>query len=259
MAYYGLLALVPLLILAVVLASLVFSNTEIQEYVDQFLRDTIDTEIDEFSDEVAAEVQAGSVRGGLGVIGLVSLIIAASFLFMALEDALKVIWHEPVRPGFRISLKRRFLAAGVAVLSGSLLLGALVITSVLSAAQRLAPDLYLVDAATHAAITAALWALGIAFLAVLIQILVRERVAWRALLVGGTVTAVTLNIGTGVLWTYLETTGDSGVTGLAGGIILVLVWIYYVAQMFIAGAELTKVLGWRLRPPSPEPAATDVG
>jgi len=255
LAYYGLLALVPMLILAVVLASLVFSQSEIQEYVTEYLDNTIEIDVDQFSQEVAKDAQSTSVRGGLGVLGLVAVIIAASFLFLAVEDALKVIWHEPVTPGFRYTIKRRLLAALVALLSGSLLLASLIITSVLSFAERLAPDLYLVDAATQAAITAGSWAVAVGFLALLVQILVRKRVSWIALFVGGTVTALVMNIGTGLAWSYLSSTADRGITGVAGGVILVLIWIYYVAQMFIGGAELTKVLDRRIRPDEQENSA----
>ena len=125
----------------------------------------------------------------------------------------------------------------------------------LNFAERLAPDLYLVDAATQAAITAASWAVAIGFLALLVQILVRRRVSWIALLVGGAATALVMSIGTGLAWSYLSSTADRGISGVAGGVILVLVWIYYVAQMFIGGAELTKVLDRRILPSEPENGA----
>jgi membrane protein len=247
LAYYGLLALVPLVVLAVVIASLVFSDQEIQTYINDALDAAISSDIDELTDELSEHVQANSARSSLGVIGTISLVIAASFLFMALEDALKVIWREPVRPGFKNSLKRRALAALVALLACSLLLASLIVTTLLGVAERLTPgDQVLLDAATHAAVTAALWALGIGFLAVLTQILVRRRISWLALLIGGTVTAITLNIGTGLVWTYLQTSSGRSAAGLAGGIILVLIWMYYVAQMFIAGSVLTRVLDMRM-------------
>lgn len=251
LAYYGVLAIVPLMLLAVVLASLVFSTQEIENYVADAVDSALHADMNEFTTQLTQEAESNSVRGGLGVIGLVSLVIAASFLFLALEDALKVIWHEPVRAGLKHSIQRRALAALVALLAGSLLLVVLIINTVLGIADRIAPDAYLLEVATSAAITGASWALGVTFLAVLIQLLVRDRVSWIALFVGSAITAALLNIGTGLLWTYLQTTGSRGIAGIAGGILLVLVWIYYLAQIFLGGAELIKVLDWRINPPGP--------
>ena len=220
LAYYGLLAFVPLMILAVVLASVFFSQQDIEQYVTEFLDSKLEPDFEDFSDTVADEVETGATRTGLGVVGLISLIIAASFLFLAIEDALKVIWGEPVRVGFKNSLRRRLLAGLVALLAGSLLLVALMINTVLGVASRLAPDLYLLDAATGALVTTASWGPGHRLPDSAHQVLVQRSVSWIALLIGGTVTAIVMNIGTGLVWTYLQTTGDRSVAGVAGGIIL---------------------------------------
>jgi membrane protein len=248
LAYYGVLAIVPLLILAVVMAGMVFSEQEIEEYVLSFLDSTLADEFEKISSSLATETKADSTRGGLGLLGLVSLVIAASFLFLALEDALKVIWHEPVRPGFRNSLKRRALAILVALLAGSLLLASLTLTTVLGVASRIAPDTYVVETATQAVINVAIWALAVGFLAVLVQVLVRDRISWTALFIGAAITAVVLSIGTDIAWSFVQASANKSLTGVASGIILGLVWIYYIAQMFIAGAEFTKVLDRRLSP-----------
>lgn len=248
LAYYGLFALVPLLTLGVVLAGLVFSQEEVQAFVAQQLGDALGIDADAVATAIATRLDDASLSAGLGVIGAVSLLIAASFVFVALQDALNVIWHVPVRSGIRRTVREHLLAFGVVLAFVALLVVTLAVQSVLGLLSSLLPGhSELVRGALDAVASLALVTGAIA---VLFRVLPRSEVEWRHALVGGVLTALLLSAGTWVISAYLERFAARSVTGAAGGVLLVLLWIYYEAQILLVGAELTKVLGWRTDGPS---------
>ena len=86
------------------------------------------------------------------------------------------------------------------------------------------------------------WALGIGTLVLLFRFLPDAEVRWRPAIVGGAVTAVFVAIGTVAIGAYLRRVGGTSVAGATSSVFLVLVWIYYEAQIVLAGAELTRTL-----------------
>ena len=88
-------------------------------------------------------------------------------------------------------------------------------------------------------------ALGIGALALLFRLLPYRTVPWLHAVIGGAFAAVFMVIGSVLYGWYLSRYGTTSASGVAGSIGLFLVWVYYQAQILLAGAELTKVLGLR--------------
>jgi len=244
LAYYAVFAAVPLVSSAMAIAGVVFTESEINGFLsDRLAGGTLPDEIQSALELVASSIERPSTAGSLGVFGVVVGVVAGSFVFLALQDSLNVIWHLPVQSGLRSSVRRRLVAVGVVVLAGVLLIGALLVQTVVVvvddvsiAGQRISTfvDSVLVSGAT--------WGLGVVAIAVLFQILTRPSLPWRKVFIVSALTVLLLLVGNWALGIYFQTWGSSSVAGVAGGILILLGWLYYGAQIVIAGAELLKVL-----------------
>jgi membrane protein len=186
--------------------------------------------------------------------------VAASFVFVALEDALNVIWHVPVQRGWRNTIRRRLLAFLVVLLTGVVVVAALSIHAITGLAEAMLPgELPVVESAADLVGATGTWLLTSAVILALFELLVSARVPWGPAAVGAGITAALLGLGTWALGLYLAHFGVSSVTGAAGGLLLVLVWIYYEAQILLVGAELTKVMSFRPSGSRGEQAGQDAG
>lgn len=243
LAYYGLFAVVPLVTLAAALAGLVFSTADVQEFLTEPLSRLLGRDVDEVSARIAEELTGGRLIAQLGLLGLASLVVAASLVFVAFQDALNQIWHVPYEAGLRETVRRRLLSFLVVLVTG----GVLVVSLAAQAVVGLLGDLVPVDSALVAFVTGV--ASGVlpvvvtaAALALLFHLLPRAQVDRRAALVGGAATAVAMAAAVFVVGWYLRRFGTSSAQGAAGSVFVVLTAIYAQAQIVLAGAEVTKVL-----------------
>jgi membrane protein len=241
-AYYGLFAIVPFIAVAITLAGIFIS----QEDVEQFLVEQLSSLLDVDGTAVAAGIADALAGVGtlttLGIVGVVSLVLTASLLVLALQDAFNTIWERPVRSGFRHSILRRLGAFAVVAASGGLLIVGFALNAVGGLIASILPDAILFAPIPELFGLASSWTLGIGTLALLFRFLPDAEVRWRSAIVGGALTAVFVAIGTVAIGTYLRRVGGASVAGATSSVFLVLVWIYYEAQIVLAGAELTRML-----------------
>ena len=90
-----------------------------------------------------------------------------------------------------------------------------------------------------------------AALGVLLQLMTHGHLAWRHVFITSAITAVMLVLGTWAAGFYFNNFGSTTLTGVSGGVLVGLLWFYYLAQIFIAGAELLKTMDERSRNPAP--------
>lgn len=246
LAYYALFAFLPILTLAVWVASMVVSRGDVEDALQQGLEGLLGDASGTAAAELSGALDRTATSAGLGVIGAVTLLVAGSLLILAAQDAFNVIWGVPYQRGVRRTIWRRAVAFGVVLMVGAYLLAVVVAATVGEVLQGLVPGQNAaVDRALGFADSAASWALGVLALAVLYRVLAPVRLAWRHLLVGSALTAVLVVAGSWVLGFYLSRIATTSVTAVAGSALLVLVWFYYEAQILLAGAELIKVLDRR--------------
>ncbi len=244
LSYYALFAIVPLLVLA---AALVGRLIPVDEAV-AVLRGVIDGIPSIDAQELATDIVDRVTRSssGLGLIGAVSAVVAASIVFLALQDALNVIWEAPVRVGLRSSIRRRLLSAAVALLTALLFISSFVVQAIVGFAERIVPgDIELFESLAGAITTASSWALGVGTIALLYKVLPYAEVSWRHALAGGAITAALVALGTTLIGWYISRFATSSVSGAAGSIVAFLLWVYYEAQIILGGAVLTKILNDR--------------
>jgi membrane protein len=265
LAYYGIFAVVPLLTLSVALAQVIFSDAQVQEFLtEQFQAIFGQQEATDLATKLTEILNSGSTTSSLGLIGLVSLIITASVVFVALQDALNEIWDQPRTRGWHGMIRRYGLAYAVVLLLGSLLVAGLVVQSISGLAEQLIPGQFnVLESLADLVAVLASWALGIGVLAILFKILPHTNVSWHATIIGATVTAGAMAIGSWAIGYYLDRYSTSSLAGAAGSVVLGLIWIYYIANILLAGAVLTRILTewWQQAPSEPEaqdkPASTN--
>ncbi len=246
LAYYGLFAIVPILAVALSLAGLFIAQTDVQAYLAGQLSDLLGLDADQVATAVAAVLDDSGSLTGLGLVGAASLLLTASLLVIALQDAFNTIWERPVRSGIRQTVLRRLVAFVVVAGAGAVIVVSFAINAVTSLLGRLVPDAAFFQSIEELFGLAASWALAIGVIALLFRYLTDVRVPWVPSIVGGVVTAAMLAIGTVLVGAYLRRYAAASLAGATGSVFLVLLWIYYVAQIVLVGAELTRVLSHRL-------------
>lgn len=244
LAYYALFAIVPFIAISTALAGIIFSTEEVQRFVIERLEGFIQGDVEEMALRLA-ETLEGSTQA-VGIIGTVSLLFAASVLVGALQDVLNVIWHRPVRAGITNTIRERALAFAIVLLVVAVFIGSLLVETLLGLAEAIVPgNVGVLDSLAGVITSLSSVGLGALAIATLLRLLPYAKVPWRHALVGGFLTAVLMVVGSSLFGWYLSRFGTSSASGVAGAIAGFLVWVYYLAQILLAGAELTKVMGVR--------------
>jgi membrane protein len=187
-------------------------------------------------------------------IGVVTLLFGASSVFVELQNCLDKVWEIPKRKrthGLWRILRARFLSLGLVLGVGFLLMVSLVVSTLMAAFGTWLASmmghwrvtLLVIDVVLTLGISAVLFAL-------LFKYVPQERLAWADVWVGGIVTATLFSIGKFAIGYYLGKSAFSSVYGIAGSFLVLLLWTYYSAQIFLFGAEFTRfytlLLGTRI-------------
>jgi membrane protein len=234
-----------------VVASWFFSTPEIVAFMTEAINTIFGGVISDAAVDVASEVgqlHSQSNLSSIGFVGLFSLILSVSFIFLAYKDALDVIWHRPVATKFDLtkSLKKYFGAYLMVLLSSTFLFLALLINSIASLAKYIVPgESGLLDNIADLVFSIGSFVVGIAILAVIMKLMIHRDVAWKSLIKGSVITIIFVVIGNSLLGFYLANFASQSVNGAVSGAFLMLLWLYYQSQIILAGAQLTKVLAIR--------------
>jgi membrane protein len=242
LAFYTILSLSPLVIIVLALAGLIFSRSTAQAHLLGQVQGMIGPEGGRAVQSMLANVQRPAA-GILGTsVGLLSLLFGASGVFTELRSALNLIWE--VKPeqtsGLIAILRERFFSFGMVLSIGFLLLVSLVVSAVLAAAGKFFGGLLPIPSPVLAVLNFLVSYIGVAVLFGLIFKFVPEaKVRWQGIWPGALVTAVFFTIGKTLIGLYLGKSSVGSAYGAAGSVIVVIVWVYYSAQLFFFGAELT--------------------
>ena len=248
-AYYALFAIVPLITLSIWLAQLIVDDDAVIDFFEK-LGEGLNVEPDAV-DTLVEQVSTGTTQASLGILGFASLLFAAAIVFSALQDAFDEMWELPVERGIWRKLRRRLKAFLVVGGGGVIIVLALVINGVAGLIQRLIPgESTVLDRIPDLFSFVSGWVVLIFCLAVMFQVLTRGKIALVPLGVGAAITGGMLSIGTQVLNWYLTNYAGTSLTGAIGSVIIVLLWLYYVAQIVLVGGHLIRVLDRRHRAPA---------
>lgn len=243
-AFYTIFSLGPVLVIVIAVAGFVWGEQAVEgELVSQ-----ISGTVGEGAAQQIEIVIRNASRGAQGIvatiISVVLLIIAATGVFSQVKDSLNTVWDVKPKGGLGVwGVIRDRLFAFLVVLGIAILLLLVLIASTVTAAISDAlpiPPLVmsLIDIAASFAIVT------VAFAAIF-KWLPDVKIAWRDVWAGAAVTAILFALGKYALGIYLGYTSTASVYGAAGSLILVLLWVYYSALIFLFGAEFTQVYARR--------------
>ena len=244
LAYYTLFAIAPILLVATAIAGLVFG--------DEAVRGELVGQIDELvgregGHAVQALVEGASRRDSgilASVVGAVTFLLASTGAFLELQSALDSIWRVKPNPNlnFRAFLAARARSFGLVLAIGFLLLVSLGVSAAIAAASgwldRRMTGLPLFSGVINA--TASLLVTWILF-AMLYSFLPDVRLHWHDVAVGAFATAVLFTLGKEFIGLYLGQSATASSYGAAGSVMVLLLWVYYSAQIVLLGAEFTRV------------------
>jgi len=246
-AYFTLFSLGPLLFIATGVAGLVFGEAEVSKAIEQQAAAMLGADAARTVSEMA-QGALGDARGGMAVvIGVVILTITASGVFGALQTALNAVWkvEMPAEEGASAAvttfLKAKAAALGLVAATGFLLLVSLAVTALGSAfGAWLTSHSPALEAVVHVInFVVSLGTITLLFAAIY-KILPDRNLAWRDVLVGAACTALLFTLGKTLIGFYIGTVGVAKGFGAAGTLVVILVWIYYSAVIFLLGAEFTR-------------------
>ena len=243
LAFYTILSLSPLVIIVLALAGLVFSRSVAQAHILGQVQAMIGLQGSKAVESMLANAQRPAA-GVLGtVIGLLSLLFGASGVFTELRSALNLIWEVSPKEtsGVLALLRERFFSFGMVLSIGFLLLVSLVVSTILAAVGKFFGGLLPLPSPFLAVINFLLSYAGVAILFGLIFRFVPEaKVCWRNVWPGALATALFFTLGKTIIGLYLGKSSLGSAYGAAGSVIVVIVWVYYSAQIFFFGAEFTR-------------------
>ncbi|HEX2036205.1 MAG TPA: YihY/virulence factor BrkB family protein [Chloroflexota bacterium] len=248
LAYYAAFAIAPLLLLAVGVAGLVFGEEAARGQLFGQLQGLLGPEAAGLLETTVArsgEAGAGGIAAG---VGLAVLMWSASNLFAQLQDALNTIWEVAPRPGAGIlaAAKKRLLSMSLVLGTGFLLLISLVLSAAVTALSAILRGFLPGGEGLWQVINFVLtYAVVTVLFAAIYKVLPDAEVAWGDVWIGAAATALLLVIGKQVIGIYLGHASVGAAFGAAGALLVLLVWVYYAAQLLFLGAEFTQAYARR--------------
>jgi membrane protein len=245
LAYYTLFAITPLLIIAIAVAGLVFGEEAARGEIVAQIQGLIGLE-----GAVAVQGLLKSAHGPVQdifatAVSIVTLVIGATTVFAELQSDLDRIWRAPAlvkENGIWTLLRRHLLSFGLVLGLGFLLLVSLVVSAAIAAFSKWSNGFFAGwEAFLHAFNFSISFAITTLLFAMIYKSMPRATVAWRDVWVGAAVTALLFEIGKLLIGLYLGKTGVASGFGAAGSLVVLLVWVYFSAQIFLLGAEFTWV------------------
>ncbi len=242
-AYYTMFSIAPMLLIAISVAGAVFGREAASGEVVAQLRGLM------------GEAGAAAVQGMLEsaarpteslvatLIGSALLLVGATTVFGELQDALDRIWRAPARDkrgGLWGLVRSRLLSFGMILGIGFLLMTSLILSAAMAALGSWSGSRF---AGWEVLITGLNFGISYGLVAVMFaliyKIIPRVHIAWHDVWIGALVTALLFNIGKLLIGLYIGKSGVTSAFGAAGSLAVLLLWVYYSAQIFLLGAEFT--------------------
>jgi len=244
LAYYTVFSIAPLLIVVIAITGLVFGEEGARSAILGQVGGIIGEKTAKALEDMLQHAQRPSA-GILGtILGLGTLLLGASGLFGQLQDALNTVWEVKPKPGRGIMgfLKDRFLSFVALMGTAFLLLVSLVLDAGLSAMGE-ALSHWLPGPEAVLQVINFLLSFGVVTLlfAMIFKLLPDVKIQWGDVWIGAGVTALLFTVGKFLIGLYLGKSDIASAYGAAGSLVLLLIWVYYSAQILLFGAEFTKV------------------
>jgi membrane protein len=244
-AFYTLFSIAPILLIVVWIASAFIPADAVQSHILTQMRLLLGNTGADAVHTLMISAKYSGANALSKAAGVVALLIGATSAFAELQNSLNRIWRLPSeqrRPGVWAMLRARLLSFGLVLGVGFLLLVSLIISAGLEGlgtwfggfVSNWHSVVLSVDVVFGFAITTVMFAM-------IYKYVPREQFAWGDVWVGALVTTVLFAIGKQIIVVYLGRVAFASAYGAAGSFVVLLLWVYYSAQIFLFGAEFTYV------------------
>ncbi len=241
-AFYAMLSLAPLLLIAISIAGLVYGEAAARDEIVTRLAEPLGPAPAQILQQaIASTANVGQSALAIAV-GVFILVLTATRLFAELQDDLNTIWQvKTSRSSVLATIRTRLLAFVMIIIIGVLLIMMLFLSTLLSALHSRAGDMLggssymwriMEMGVTLAAVTL--------MFAIIFKYLPDVSICWHDLWVGSAFTAVLFTVGTFLIGMYLGRSTVGSAYGAAGSLVVLLLWIYYSAMIFLYGAHFTR-------------------
>ena len=242
-AFYTVTSIAPVLLIVVAIAGLAFGHDAAQN--------AIITQLSGLMGQQTAEVIQAAIASAAGrssgilanIIGVATLVATASGVFGEMQSSLNAIWKaKSVATTVSRLIRARAISLGLVAALGFLLIVSLAVSAGLTAfgnyLDSIIPIGKLIFPILNFVVSLALLA---TLFAAIYKFLPDRRLEWRDVIIGAIVTSVLFTIGKSLVGWYLGSSAVASSYGAAGGLIVLLLWVYYSVQIFLLGAEFTKI------------------
>ena len=248
LAFYSVLSLAPLLVIVLAIAAVVFGEEAARGQIVAQIEGMVGTEGARAIQDMIAHAQRPEAGVIATVLGVIMLLFGAAGVFGQLQDALNTIWEVQAKPGRGVwgFLKARYFSFAMVLGTGFLLLVSLVLSAALAALGK-----YMTDALPGLGPVWQVVNFGVSFgvvtllFALIFKVVPDVKIAWKDVWIGAALTALLFTLGKFLLGLYLGRSSIGSAYGAAGSLVVLVVWIYYSAQILFFGAEFTQVYAKR--------------
>ncbi|QDU30984.1 Inner membrane protein YhjD [Anatilimnocola aggregata] len=246
LAFYSVLSLAPLLMIALALAGLFFDQALARDHLMTQMGDLVGPE---GAQAIKVMLDSGTKSGGrlATILGIATLLFGASGVFGELQAAMDAVWDvKPKRMAWLSMLRARFLSFTMVIGTGFLLLVSLVISTVIASLHKsIEGRLPQLEPIWHSLSTLVTFFIVMLLFALIFKVLPDAKVAWRDVWGGAFLTAALFSVGKLAISLYLGRSGLASGYGAAGSLVVLIVWVYYSSQILFFGAEITHVIARR--------------
>lgn len=244
LAYYAIFSMAPLLVIGISIVGLFLGRDAAQGQLMGEIEGTVGHESAVFIQGLVAKMDSPAASLVSALLGGVALIAGASGVLMELQTDLNLIWDVKVQPkkGLIGFIQTQITPFIMIIIVGVVIMATVVLSTTLNAFNQTLYDIapWLRTLSYWLDLGVSLLAITLAF-AMIFKYLPLVRLDWRDVWVGGLVTAILFILGKyGISW-YLSTTGAGSAYGAAGSLVVLLMFVFYSAQIFLLGAEFTQV------------------
>lgn len=243
LAFYTIFSLAPIFIIVVAIVGFIVGKESVQIYIVSQLAQFVG----QHNAESVMHIIQNSYELGSGikatVIAFILILIGSTTAFVMLKNALDTIWGVKINHGGVVNIIRSRLTSLLIVLFvGLIIFLSMILTSVISALHLFLDDYVKIPFAFIALTNDAVSIVMLAFLfAMLFKILPDVKISWGDVWMGGAITALLFALGKYLLVLYLARSTISSAYGAAGSLVVILMWVYYSAQILFFGAAFTQV------------------
>jgi membrane protein len=244
LSYYTFFAIAPLFVIALAIAGFWFGEEAARGQLFSELNQLVGKEGGEAIQAIVAAASKSKAGFWATAIAVAALFVAATGMFVQLQDSLNSFWNVRQKPGqgLRYFIRHRLLSFAMVLGIGFLLLVSLVLSAGMAMIGNFLGD-YITGKEILLKTLNFLVSLGVitALFASIFKFLPDVKIGWRAVWLGGFITAVLFNVGKLLFGIYIGRSSVASVYGAMGSLVIVLLWVYYSAQILFFGAQFTRL------------------